>query len=119
LQWRYWALLKMVTAVSGNVTSERVRLRGRPVFVHSARTAATAVASLLVARLFRLPESYWAPVTTLVITQASLGAALSGSCSVSSGRCSERQRVRLWQVPSAHTRLYSALACSSWDCFAS
>jgi uncharacterized membrane protein YccC len=45
--------------------------------VHSARTAVAAVASLLVARLFRLPEAYWAPITTLVITQSSLGAALS------------------------------------------
>jgi uncharacterized membrane protein YccC len=33
------------------------------------------MASLLVARLFSLPETYWAPVTTLVITQSSLGAA--------------------------------------------
>jgi uncharacterized membrane protein YgaE (UPF0421/DUF939 family) len=32
---------------------------------------------VLVARLFRLPEAYWAPITTLVITQSSLGAALS------------------------------------------
>jgi uncharacterized membrane protein YccC len=45
--------------------------------VHSARTAVAAVASLLVALLFRLPEAYWAPITTLVITQSSLGAALS------------------------------------------
>jgi uncharacterized membrane protein YccC len=36
-----------------------------------------AVASLLVARLFLLPEFYWAPITTLVITQSSLGAAFS------------------------------------------
>jgi uncharacterized membrane protein YgaE (UPF0421/DUF939 family) len=43
--------------------------------VHSVRTAVAAVASLLVARLFRLPETYWAPITTLVITQSSLGAA--------------------------------------------
>jgi uncharacterized membrane protein YgaE (UPF0421/DUF939 family) len=28
-----------------------------------------------VARLFRLPEAYWAPITTLVIVQSSLGAA--------------------------------------------
>ncbi len=47
--------------------------------VHSVRTALVAVASLLTARLFRLPESYWAPVTTLVITQSSLGAALAVS----------------------------------------
>ena len=46
---------------------------------HSVRTAVVAVVSLLVARMFRLPESYWAPVTTLVITQSSLGAALKVS----------------------------------------
>ena len=49
----------------------------RPVLVHSVRTAVVAVASLLVARLLRLPESYWAPITTLVITQSSLGAAFA------------------------------------------
>lgn len=47
--------------------------------VHSVRTAITAVVSLLVARLFRLPEAYWAPITTLVITQSSLGAAVAVS----------------------------------------
>jgi len=47
--------------------------------VHSARTAVAAVASVLIARLFRLPEAYWAPITTLVITQSSLGAALAVS----------------------------------------
>ncbi len=46
---------------------------------HAVRTAVAAVASLLVARLFRLPEAYWAPITTLVITQSSLGAALTTS----------------------------------------
>lgn len=45
--------------------------------VHSARTAVAAVSSVLAARLCRLPEAYWAPITTLVITQSSLGAALS------------------------------------------
>jgi uncharacterized membrane protein YccC len=54
-------------------------LRIQPVLVHSARTAVVAVASLLVARLFRLPEAYWAPITTLVITQSSLGAAFTVS----------------------------------------
>ncbi|HEX6718612.1 MAG TPA: FUSC family protein [Pyrinomonadaceae bacterium] len=50
-----------------------------PVAVHSARTAIAAMASLAVARLFHLPEAYWAPITTLVITQSSLGTALSVS----------------------------------------
>jgi uncharacterized membrane protein YgaE (UPF0421/DUF939 family) len=49
------------------------------VLVHSARTAVAAVVSLLVAHLFRLPETYWAPITTIVITQSSLGAALKVS----------------------------------------
>ncbi len=44
-------------------------------FAHVLRTTIAAVASLLIARLFRLPESYWAPITTIVITQSSIGAA--------------------------------------------
>jgi uncharacterized membrane protein YccC len=47
--------------------------------LHSVRTAVAAVASILVARLFRLPDAYWAPITTLVITQSSLGSALTVS----------------------------------------
>lgn len=38
-----------------------------------------AAVSLLAARLLRLPETYWAPITTLVVTQSSLGAALAVS----------------------------------------
>ena len=49
------------------------------VLEHSVRTAVAAMASFLAARLFRLPEAYWAPITTLVITQSSLGAAFSVS----------------------------------------
>lgn len=59
--------------------ANQVHWVGLPVLVHSARTAVAALASLLVARLFRLPEAYWAPITTLVITQSSLGAALEVS----------------------------------------
>ena len=61
------------------MTSNRFDWIRWPVLVHSARTAVVAVASLLAARLFRLPEAYWAPITTLVITQSSLGAALKVS----------------------------------------
>jgi uncharacterized membrane protein YgaE (UPF0421/DUF939 family) len=58
---------------------ERDRFRSKvwPVLEHSARTALGTVASLLFARLLRLPEVYWAPITTIVITQSSLGAALT------------------------------------------
>ena len=58
---------------------EEAKSTWNPVFVRSVRTAIAAVVSALVARLFRLPEAYWAPITTLVITQSSLGAALAVS----------------------------------------
>ncbi|MGA2590026.1 MAG: FUSC family protein [Bryobacteraceae bacterium] len=61
------------------MASDRVKWTVWPVVVHSVRTAAAAVASLLIARLFRLPATYWAPITTLVITQSSLGAAFAVS----------------------------------------
>jgi uncharacterized membrane protein YccC len=43
--------------------------------VHAARTAIAAVVSLLIARLCHLPEAYWAAITTIIITQSTLGAA--------------------------------------------
>jgi uncharacterized membrane protein YgaE (UPF0421/DUF939 family) len=43
---------------------------------HAARTAVAAIASLLVAHLFRLPEAYWAAITTLATMQSTLGASL-------------------------------------------
>jgi uncharacterized membrane protein YccC len=49
------------------------------VMVHSLRTAVAVVASVLVARLFTWPEAYWAAITTIVITQSSLGGALAVS----------------------------------------
>ncbi|MGO8815624.1 MAG: FUSC family protein [Terriglobia bacterium] len=45
--------------------------------VHTVRTTIAAVASLLIARLIRLPESYWAPITTMIVMQSTLGAALT------------------------------------------
>lgn len=48
----------------------------RKEWIHAARTTVAAVVSLLIARLFRLPESYWAAVTTMVVMQSTLGAAL-------------------------------------------
>jgi uncharacterized membrane protein YgaE (UPF0421/DUF939 family) len=47
--------------------------------VHSVRTAIAAVVSVAAAKLCRLPEVYWASVTTLVIAESSLGAALAVS----------------------------------------
>lgn len=43
--------------------------------LHSIRTAVAAVGSLLIARFCRLPEPYWAAITTIIIMQSNLGAA--------------------------------------------
>jgi uncharacterized membrane protein YccC len=47
-----------------------------PSVVHSIRTAIAATVSLAVARLFGLPEAYWAAIATLVVMQSTLGATL-------------------------------------------
>jgi len=43
--------------------------------LHAARTTIAAVVSLLVARALKMPEPYWATVTTMVVMQSTLGAA--------------------------------------------
>ena len=47
-----------------------------PSVIHSIRTAIAATVSLAVARLFGLPEAYWAAIATLVVMQSTLGATL-------------------------------------------
>jgi uncharacterized membrane protein YgaE (UPF0421/DUF939 family) len=47
--------------------------------VHSVRTTIAAIASLYIARLAGLPEAYWATITTIIVTQSTLGAALKPS----------------------------------------
>jgi uncharacterized membrane protein YgaE (UPF0421/DUF939 family) len=47
-----------------------------PSVKHSARTAVAATVSFVIARLFRLPEAYWAAIATLVVMQSTLGATL-------------------------------------------
>jgi uncharacterized membrane protein YccC len=42
--------------------------------VHAARTAVAVVVCYLLARLCRLPEAYWAPISTMVVMQSTLGA---------------------------------------------
>jgi uncharacterized membrane protein YccC len=48
----------------------------KPVLEHSARTTVAAIVSLLTARLSRLPESYWAAITTLIVMQSALDTSL-------------------------------------------
>jgi uncharacterized membrane protein YgaE (UPF0421/DUF939 family) len=60
-------------------SAEPIGLTKLQVLEHSSRTAITAILSMVAAELVHLPQSYWAPITTIVITQSSLGSALSVS----------------------------------------
>jgi uncharacterized membrane protein YccC len=60
------------------VATTPVRL-DRQSLEHAARAAIGATVALLVARLFKLPESYWAAITTMIVLESTLGAALSVS----------------------------------------
>jgi len=44
--------------------------------MHAARTAVAAVVSYQIARWLHFPEAYWAPISTLIVMQSTLGAAL-------------------------------------------
>lgn len=47
----------------------------RSELIHAARTAIAAMVSLLIGRLLRLPEPYWAVIATLIVMQSTLGTA--------------------------------------------
>jgi uncharacterized membrane protein YgaE (UPF0421/DUF939 family) len=49
----------------------------RQALEHAGRTTAAATVSLAIARLFHLPEAQWAAISTMVVTQSTLGAALA------------------------------------------
>ena len=57
---------------SASLVEIRGEIPWKTALLHSTRTAVAAIASLLIARCCRLPETYWAPMTTLVVTQSSL-----------------------------------------------
>jgi hypothetical protein len=57
---------------SASLVVIRGEIPWKTALLHSARTAVAAIASLLIARCCRLPETYWAPITTLVVMQSSL-----------------------------------------------
>src|ERR1700676_1581772 len=52
----------------------KVNLSGvnRESFLDSLRTAFAAVTAILLARLLKLPEYYWAPISTIVIIQSTI-----------------------------------------------
>jgi len=47
-----------------------------PSIAHVCLAAIAALVSYLIAALFRLPEAYWAPMSTLIVMQLTFSAAL-------------------------------------------
>jgi len=64
--------------MSESIASDPVGLN-RQSLERAAKTAIAATIAVLVSRLLRLPEAYWAAVTTMVVMQSTLGASLSVS----------------------------------------
>jgi hypothetical protein len=71
------------------------------VVLDALRTGIAAIASVPTARLFRMQEAYWAPITTLVIVQSSLGAALTASWQRFLGTALGHSPARLWLLRTA------------------
>jgi uncharacterized membrane protein YgaE (UPF0421/DUF939 family) len=46
--------------------------KGFEAILDSVRTAVAAVAAMLLARLLKLPEYYWAPISTIVVIQSTI-----------------------------------------------
>ena len=46
--------------------------KGFEAILDSVRTAIAAVAAMLLARLLKLPEYYWAPISTIVVIQSTI-----------------------------------------------
>jgi uncharacterized membrane protein YccC len=62
-----------------DISSRTPALLDRQAIQHAARTTLAAVTSLLAASLLGLPEAYWAAVTTMIVMQSTVGAALTVS----------------------------------------
>lgn len=62
--------------VSGQLRRWVIAQKNPPDMAHVILSALTAVLSYLIARMFHLQEAYWAPMSTLLVMQLTLSAAL-------------------------------------------
>jgi uncharacterized membrane protein YccC len=60
----------------GHLEGYVITTRNQLTPINAVRTAVAATATLLCARLLRLPEDYWAAISCIIVTQSSLGTAL-------------------------------------------
>lgn len=61
--------------VSAQLRNWVIAHKNPPSIAHVILSALTAVLSYLIARMFRLPEAYWAPMTSVLVMQLTLSAA--------------------------------------------
>jgi uncharacterized membrane protein YgaE (UPF0421/DUF939 family) len=64
------------SGVNGQLREWLIAKDNPPSVAHVALTALAIVVSYLIARLFRLQEAYWAPMSTIIVIQLTLSAAL-------------------------------------------
>ncbi|MFV0337242.1 MAG: FUSC family protein [Chthoniobacterales bacterium] len=57
------------------VKNALLQIANRLALLQAIRTALAAVTSLSIAHLFKMPEVYWAAITTIIVMQSTLGAA--------------------------------------------
>jgi uncharacterized membrane protein YccC len=62
--------------INGQLVAWIIASDNPPSTGYTAQTAVAAVVSYLIAHLFRLPEAYWASMSTLIVMQSTLSAAL-------------------------------------------
>ncbi len=68
--------MKKNPGVNGQLGAWIIAKDHSPSAGYAAQTAVAAVVSYLIARMFNLPEAYWAPMSTLIVMQSTLSAAL-------------------------------------------
>jgi uncharacterized membrane protein YgaE (UPF0421/DUF939 family) len=71
--------------INGQLSAWIIARNDPPSIGYATQTAVAAVVSYLIAHLFRLPEAYWAPMSTLIVMQSTLSAALPVSAQYVAG----------------------------------
>jgi uncharacterized membrane protein YccC len=72
-----WANGGTINKMSGATGDSRLAGLGRQTLEHVLRTTAAATVSLALARAVGFPQPQWAAISTMVVTQSTLGAAMT------------------------------------------
>jgi uncharacterized membrane protein YccC len=71
--------VEQVVTKSKTVRSRRLQLRHRSQIVHALRMTVSSLAAFAAARALGLPQSFWAVITALIVTQSNVGGSLKAA----------------------------------------